>query len=136
MDCVKTTLFLMEDMLRFLKQAPVVIPAEGTIAGFSLFDPEKITPPDLPRDMHLYDNLHFSMGTVFLKEGFSGVARRARQAMKPDISAERLANLEAISKVYDGISAFIARHIDAVDEEMKRAEGKRKKQLAAMRETL
>ena len=136
MDYIKTTLFLKEDMLRFLKEAPVVIPKRGTIAGFTLFNPVEIRPPELPRDMHLYDNLHFSMGTTFLRYGFAGVARRAREAQLPRLTAEQSESLKAISEVYDGICGFIARHVQAVEEQLEKAEGARHEELVLMRETL
>ncbi len=112
MDSIETTRFLKQDMLRFLKEAPVVIPKEGTIAGFTLFDPEKICPPTLPRDMHLYDNLHFSMGTTFLSYGFAGVAERAKNAMKENLPKERYENLCAIAEVYQGICEFVKKHAE------------------------
>lgn len=104
------------DMLRFLEQAPVVIPENSEIAGFALFDPESCTPPELPRDMHLGDNLHFSMGTSFLHYGFSGVAERARANTGKGKTALQNRNLQAIAAVYTGVCAFVQRHADKAME--------------------
>lgn len=136
MDYLKTTRLLKEDMLRFLREAPVVIPEEGTIAGFTLFDPKEVRPPELPRDMHLYDNLHFSMGTTFLTYGFAGVAERAGQAVRPDMPEERSASLTAICEVYQAICRFIERHAQEAGRQMETAEGQRRERLEGMREDL
>lgn len=118
-----------KDMLRFLKEAPIVIPENNPIAGFDLFDPQKITPPFLPRDMDKGDNLHFSMGITFLTYGFKGVAQKARKALATAENAERKASLTAIASVYDAVCEFILRHAQAVENKLADCEENEKERL-------
>ncbi len=136
MEFIEKIAALRDEMLRFLEQAPVVIPDEGTIAGFTLFDPEKIKPPRYPKEAEAYDNLHFSMGTTFLQYGFAGVADRAEQALSPDMPPERRANLEAVRDVYRAVCVFIDKHAQAAKERMREAQGERLADLSVMYDTL
>lgn len=136
MNVIETTELLKNEFVNFLKEAPVVIPEEGTIAGFSRLNEKEVRMPDSVKDVWPYDNLHFSMGTTFLDYGFAGVARQAQKAIKPDMAPEYRANLEAISEAYDAVCLYIGRHADEVKKRMETAKKEQLCRLELMYETL
>jgi len=91
-------------MLAFLEQAPIVIPVNSRIAGFSKIEPALWNHGDT------WDSLHFPLGTAYLEYGFAGVARRAERNMGQEKTPEENGTLSAIAAVYDAVCAFLRRH--------------------------
>lgn len=124
-----------EEMLRFLEEAPIVLPTDSCIAGFSVLDTDVITPPQYATEWEVADNFHFSMGTTYLTYGFGGVAERAYACMEGK-DEEARQTLLSVAHVYEGVVAYIKRHIDELDACLAEASSDTYVRLTYMREKL
>lgn len=117
------------EMLRFLAEVPVSLPQNSCIAGFDVLDTSSVTPPQYAPAWEVADNYHFSMGTTYLTYGFSGVAQRAYANMEGK-DEESSQTLLSVAHVYEGVVAYIRRHISEIDAHILAQTPRRASQLA------
>lgn len=122
---------ILQKYLDFIADLPVEIPPEGIIAGFTVYKGSK--------NFSVWgnDNLHYPMGTSYLRMGVKGVAEYARKQFPKCETPRETGMLESIAQTYDAIAAYFARYLPVLDEKIAGAEGKEEKQrLSAMRENM
>ncbi len=123
------------EMLRFLGEAPIVLPTDSRIAGYTVLNTKEFAPPKYDPEWNIADNLHFSMGTTYLTYGFGGVAERAYANMEGK-DEEAKQTLLSVAHVYEGVVSYIKRHIDEIDARIGEASPEARENLAYMREKL
>ena len=99
---------IVSSTLQILSELPVPVPQTGKLAGIV----HEYTPKQA--DMFAGDNLHFSLGTTYLKLGVRGVAKRAAENAAKTEDPKQKELLEGIAVVYDAVGDYFARYADAV----------------------
>lgn len=101
---------ILSSTLEVLKTLPTPVPQEKKLAGV-------VHEASVPYcDMFAGDNLHFTMGTTYLKLGVLGVAEKAEENAKKATDPQQKELLEGIAAVYRGVSEYFARYAEAVAE--------------------
>ncbi|MBQ7383219.1 MAG: hypothetical protein IJV72_00320 [Clostridia bacterium] len=135
MERIDAIRFQEAEMLRFLSDVPVFLPTDSRIAGYTILNTDEVVPPKYDPEWEISDNLHFSMGTTYLTYGFGGVAERAYANMEgKDDEAKQ--TLLSVAHVYEGVVAYIKRHIEEIDARIKTASPEELENLAPMRSNL
>jgi len=119
---------IVSSTLEVLGKLPTPIPKTKKLAGITR---EYEAPVG---DMCKEDNLHFTMGTTYLKLGIGGVAKKAAENAAKAIEPKQKELLAGIAAVYTGISAYFSRYAQAVKEAA--GEEKRLVHIAGMLELL
>ena len=70
---------IVSSTLEILSQLPVPVPAEGRLAG--IIHEYKVSAAPMSEG----DNLHFTLGTTYLKMGVRGVAKKAAENESPQL---------------------------------------------------
>lgn len=97
--------------LDMLKEMPTPVPVKKKLAGFTTeYQSESMYPG-------YEDNLHFSMGTTYLKLGVRGVAQRAGENAKKITVLKQKELLEGISAVYTAVGEYFDRYARAIRRE-------------------
>lgn len=101
---------MLSGTINMLHELPTPIPATGRIAG-----PVR---EYIAQDYHLFegDNMHFPMGTTFLKYGVTGVAGRALEKAGQAQGEEEKELLQGIASVYEEIGCYFARYAECLRE--------------------
>lgn len=100
----------LENNLSVLQELPVVIPDEGRLVGFDLYAPEGLY------EFIENDNLHYPMGTSFLKLGVLGIAEKAERVAKTKTEEQEKDFLLCIAGVYRAVAAYFARYLPVIAE--------------------
>ena len=101
---------VLKSSIKNLRELPMPIPQKGGLAG--------ITTEYMASDRGMFaeDNLHYPMGTTYLKYGVLGVAEKAEAAAKTAEGAQKDLLL-AIGEVYREVGAYFGRYADAIEKE-------------------
>ena len=99
---------IVANSLEILAALPTPVPQNGKIAG--------IVNEFVAAGTAMFegDNLHFPLGTTYLRLGVRGVAKQAQENAKKAESAAQKELLESIAVVYNAIGDYFARYAQAV----------------------
>ena len=101
---------IVSSTLEILNRLPVPVPTEGRLAG--IIHEYKVS----AAPMFEGDNLHFTLGTAYLKMGVRGVAKKAAENAQKTADPKKKELLEGIAVVYNAIGDYFARYAQAVFE--------------------
>ena len=95
---------IVANSLEILAALPTPVPQNGKIAG--------IVNEFVAAGTAMFegDNLHFPLGTTYLRLGVRGVAKQAQENAKKAESAAQKELLESIAVVYNAIGDYFARY--------------------------
>lgn len=122
---------LTEKTIEIIRSLPVEIPQKGKIAGFT-----RCTHPEAARARQT-DNLHYPMGTAFLKLGVQGIAAFAERQLSLCENAKEAGLLSGIAAVYREIAAYFSRYVPELDARLAReTDTEERERLSIMRENM
>lgn len=101
---------ILSSTLTVLDNLNMPVPEKGYIAGAGIFYDNY----PVSDKMDNLDNLHYPMGTAFLKSGLMGIAKRAESALNGAEEELSRAMLEGIQTVYLAISNYVEKYSQAI----------------------